>query len=75
MAVTAKVLCTSKNHLGETDDSGASLSFGADYADDRNKAWAEATPSISLSMTVNAQAATHFAAGKAYTLTFEEQDD
>ncbi len=38
-----------------------------------NEEWAVATPALSLTMTVNANAAEHFELGKAYTLTFTEE--
>lgn len=71
MAITAKVRCTSKI---ETPGGGALLSFHPDYQDGRNSDWAQATPSLSLSMTVNEDAAEHFEQGQAYTLTFERND-
>jgi hypothetical protein len=71
MAVTAKIRCNTKSpaYPGAT-----SLSFGADYQDGRNAEWAAATPSLSISMTVNDAAAEHFEQGKAYTLTFTPED-
>lgn len=72
--VTAKVKCYSKNDVGEGN---ASLAFSANYTDDKgnriNEDWAVATPTLSVSMTVNAAAAQRFEQGKAYTLTFEEE--
>lgn len=49
--------------------------FSPDYAEGRNAEWALATPSLSLTMTVNGDAAQHFAAGTAYTLQFVETAD
>lgn len=68
MSVTAKVKLTTKVDAGYSDVKA--LSFYADYADGRNKEWAAATPSLSIQMTVNAEAAELFEAGKGYTLTF-----
>lgn len=65
-AVTAKVKCTSKTiYVGGT---GAQFKFSVDYSDGRNKSWAQATPTLSLDMTVNN--ADLFEVGKPYTLTF-----
>ena len=78
IAITAKVLCASKveSHKGDPANSThALLSFGPDYADDRNKAWAEATPHLALNMTVTAEVAAHFETGKRYTLQFVEDPD
>lgn len=67
-AVTAKVECTG-HAVGYADS--VSLAFSPDYADGRNADWAEATPHLSLSMTVKASVAKHFERGGKYTLTFE----
>jgi hypothetical protein len=72
--VTAKVKCTSKAESGEGDSRQAVVGFQPDYADGRNKEWAMATPHLSLSMTLNGQAADLFEQGKAYTLQFVESE-
>lgn len=46
------------------------LEFHADYSDNRNAAWARATPALSVHMTVLPEVAADFTAGAAYTLTF-----
>jgi hypothetical protein len=48
--VTAKITCLSKSESGEGDDRQVNVSFGADYADDRNKEWSRYTPGLSLTM-------------------------
>lgn len=66
-SVTAKVQCTVKH----PEWAGATrLQFAPDYQDGRNAEWAEATPNLSLSMTVKDSVAEHFAQGQTYTLTF-----
>jgi len=50
------------------------LSFGADYADERNKAWAKYTPGLSLQMTVLDSVAEQFEQGGRYLLTFERAE-
>ena len=68
MAVTAKVKCTNKTEQG---NGSWALAFFADYADGRNKEWADATPSLYLTMTVKPDKGELFELGTAYTLTFE----
>jgi len=68
--VTAKVRCNSKKIWSET---GATFEFGVDYADGRNKAWAQATPSLSVSIAV--KDAEMFEVGRSYTLTFTVDDE
>lgn len=70
MAVTAKVKVNSKS--GEDP---VTVYFLPDYADDRNKEWASATPSLNLTMTMVRSVADQFEPGAAYTLTFEKSDD
>jgi len=71
--ITAKVFCAVKTETGEGDDRQAAVTFGADYADDRNKEWAKYTPALNLQMTLNGAAADLFEAGKKYTLQFVEE--
>ena len=72
MSVTAKVVCQTKI---KQYDGVTNLSFLPDYQDGRNAEWAAATPSLSLTMTVNDNAAEHFESGQAYTLVFEKNDE
>lgn len=70
-AVTAKVYCNTKTvsaRRGETP-TGAQVGFTVDYADGRNKEWAQATPWLELKMSV--KDADLFDLGQSYTLTFE----
>ncbi len=66
-AFTAKVKLASKTDYGNT----VGLSFTPDYADGRNAEWAEATPSLSLSMSVRRALADQLDEGAALTLTFK----
>lgn len=50
------------------------LRFGADYNDERNKAWAKFTPAMTISMTVLDSAAEPFEYGGRYLLTFEHAE-
>lgn len=76
MDVTAKVNLTSKQPSGQgTQYEQVSLGFMPDYADGRNKAWAVATPNLSLNMTVKPDVAAHFHLGRAYTLTFSPTEE
>lgn len=70
--VTAKVRLSD---ITQQAGGGHQLSFYADYANGRNEEWKHATPTLSMSMTVNSEAVKHFEAGKAYTLTFSEDTD
>ncbi|WP_086668042.1 hypothetical protein [Lentzea kentuckyensis] len=67
VAVTAKVKCTNKTPSFRDQQT---LWFAPNYDDDRNKEWAEATPTLSLQMVVKGSVAEHFKPGNAYTLTF-----
>lgn len=73
--ITAKVKCQTKTESGEGDKRQAVVSFAADYNDGRNREWASATPTLSLSMTLNGEAADLFEEGAAYTLQFVEADE
>jgi hypothetical protein len=70
-AVTAKIIVTSKG----VSEYGTNLAFGADYADGRNNEWAVATPSISVSMSVNNEVGALFEQGKPWTVTFTPTED
>jgi hypothetical protein len=56
---------------GQLRDS-AEIEMVPDYAGDRNKDWAEYTPSGVIRMNVNGPALSQFVQGKAFTVTFEE---
>lgn len=71
MAVTAKAQVTRKEPSGD----GATVTFGADYQDGRNKEWAEATPLFSLTMKLKGGVADQFEQGGKYTITFEPTGD
>lgn len=76
MDVTAKVTLSTKQTSNEgTAYEAVQLGFFPDYADGRNKAWAVATPSLSLTMTVKPDVAARFHQGRAYTLTFSPNED
>jgi hypothetical protein len=72
--VTAKIVCQTKQESGEGDDRQVNVSFVPDYQDDRNKEWARWTPGLSLTMGLKGSVADKFEVGKAYTLTFSEED-
>jgi hypothetical protein len=74
--VTAKVRVNMVQKPGGAGPGSSTISFSPDYEDGRNKEWAVATPSLSLSMTVKDEVAEeHFASGDAFTLTFSKNDD
>lgn len=73
--VTAKVKVWTKNENGEGDGRQATVTFGPDYADGRNKEWSLYTPSITLTMLLKGDVADKFQLGKSYTLTFEESEE
>ena len=72
--VTAKIICQSKTETGEGDDRTATVTFAPDYADGRNAEWARWTPGLSLTIGLRGSVADRFEVGKAYTLTFTEED-
>lgn len=67
MDITAKVKLNSKI---PTNDNQTNLSFGADYADGRNKEWSKYTPILTLGMVVLDSVAEYLEVGQAFTLTF-----
>lgn len=71
MAITAKVTCSSKMTFSSDGTGSAAFTFYPDYADDRNKEWAAATPTLQLNLTV--KNGDLFEVGKHYTLTFEQE--
>jgi len=68
---TAVATLYRKESQGEDN---VTLSFNADYSDDRNKKWAKYTPALSLGMNVIDSVAEQFEEGSRYLLTFEKQD-
>lgn len=71
MAITAKFKVTRVSDMKWATE----VELTPDYADGRNKEWAEATPSGMIRMTVkNAVAAAEFAVGAAFTVVFERED-
>jgi hypothetical protein len=76
LSVIAKVKCNQKSliNMGSEYES-VQLGFGADYNDGRNKEWAQATPMLTLNMTVKPSVGDLFAFGQAYTLTFEPEEN
>lgn len=70
--IAAKIKCASNEP--NTGDQ-RTLWFTPDYADGRNKEWADATPTLSLQMVVKGGVAEHFKPGNAYTLTFTPDDE
>jgi hypothetical protein len=71
--VTAKITCTNKTEQGEGEHRQVNVSFGADYADGRNKEWALYTPGLSLMMGLRGPVADRFEVGKSYELRFIEE--
>lgn len=70
-SVTAKIKLESAEPNGPEQ---TTLRFGVDYQDDRNKEWAAATPSLSLTMTVkNEVAVNHFDVNDRFTITFDKE--
>lgn len=60
---------------GKTDNNDqVQLSFGADYNDERNKAWAKYTPGLSVIMHVTPEVAEKFDQGGRYLVTFERSE-
>jgi len=72
--ITAKIKLSTKTESGEGDQRRAALMFYADYAEGRNKEWASATPTLTLSMTVKGEVADLFEQGAAYTLQFVAEE-
>ncbi len=72
--VTAKIKCRSKQESGDGEARQATVTFVPDYADGRNKGWALYTPALSLTMGLRGAVADWFEVGKAYTLTFVEEE-
>lgn len=68
MAVTAKFKVARKTDMSWAHE----VELTPDYAEGRNKEWAEATPAGMIRLTIkNELAAKEFTEGAAYTVTFE----
>jgi hypothetical protein len=65
---------SAKVKLQAVQDNGVNvgLTFTPDYEEGRNAEWADATPALSLTMTVKAEVGALFEAGKCYTMYLEE---
>lgn len=68
--VTAKV----KVHYKSGEDP-VTVSFLPDYAHERNKEWASATPALSLTLTMRKEVADLFEVGEAIDLTLTRNPD
>jgi hypothetical protein len=72
--VTAKIKCASKTvrHDEKGDVHSATVSFNANYRDANgdliNQEWADATPALNLTMTLNGKAAAFFDESRNYEL-------
>ena len=81
MSVTAKFKIsrvTPQSSLGGRNGEiveSAEVEFTPDYAGDRNKDWAYYTPSGVIRMNVNGPALTQFTQGRAFTVTFDPDDE
>lgn len=53
----------------------AEIEMVPDYAGDRNKDWSYYTPSGVIRMNVNGPALEQFVQGRAFTMTFEAEDE
>lgn len=53
----------------------AEVEMVPDYAGDRNKEWSEYTPSGVIRMNINGPALEQFEVGRAFTVTFEPEDE
>lgn len=77
MAITAKVKCTSLIEYPTRDTWGGywNVTFSPDYGEGRNAEWANASPSLSLTMVLAPDKGNLFEQGQAYTLTFTPSED
>lgn len=72
MAVTAKFQVARRTEM----DWATEVELTPDYAEGRNAEWAEATPAGMIRMTVkNDVAANVFQPGRAFTVTFEPEEE
>lgn len=75
MAVTAKFKVQRVTEMGWSDDT-AEVELTPDYAQGRNADWAKATPAGVIRMTVsNPGALEQFQQGRAFTVTFDADDE
>lgn len=72
-AITAKVMCGNKTVYSADGSGQAQFTFYPDYAAERNKEWASATPTLNFQITV--KDGELFEVGKSYTVTFEENPE
>lgn len=70
--MTAKVRCVSKMEFPNGDY--VQVAYAPDYDDGANAEWANATPSLMLTMNVKKSVAENIEQGGKYTLTFEPND-
>ena len=71
MNFTAKAVVT--NNIDNLNDT-ATVTFAADYADERNKEWSRYTPWLKFDLNVKPEVAQNIQVGKTYTVTFEESE-
>lgn len=71
MAITAKVLVNQKTE----NMLNTQLKIVADYAEGRNKSWADATPVLNMDITVNKEVAKLLNVGDRFTLTFTPDEE
>jgi len=69
-----KITAVAKCRKGTPGDM-TQVGFQADYGDERNKAWAPFTPTLSVSMGVKNEVAEKFVQGGRYMITFELAED
>lgn len=69
--ITAKVTLQSKTVTVDQDQ----LTFHPDYNSGRNKEWAKYTPALNFNMSVKHEIGEQFEVGKAYTISFEPNND
>lgn len=70
ITAVAKLYQKTNNEDGET----TTLSFNADYNDERNKAWSKWTPALNVGMNVLNSVAEQFELQANYVITFEKQE-
>lgn len=72
-SMTAKVRLSTKMDFPGADYT--QLNFYPDYADGRNKEWANATPALTITMNVKKEVADRLPDHSTFTLTFTQDDD
>ncbi len=73
--MSAKLNCASKTESGVGDDRQVTVTFGADYADGRNKEWARFTPSANVSIVLKGELGDRYQIGKSYVMFIQEEDE